>query len=121
MGFTATAADSAKAPQPSYDKATVVEISATVKDVKIVDANLHLFIEKGSETLDIFVGPTEFVKIFDVTFSKGDKIVVIGSKVPFEGSTVVLAREVTLGSVTLVCRDKDGEPLWKFFIKPPVG
>ncbi len=45
----------------------------------------------------------------------------IGSKIVFEGSTVVLARQVVRGTVTLLLRDEAGKPLWKYFVKPPVG
>ena len=115
-----------KAPGPSYDTATVVDIQAKVTEVREVPKGspmdgLHLILQSGSETLDVYVGPAEFVKVFEVTFRKGDQIHVIGSKVNFEGSTVVLAREVSIGTVTLLCRDKEGEPLWKYFIKPPQG
>jgi len=123
------AADTAKdpkAPGPSYDTATVVDIQAKVSAVREVPKGspmegLHLMMQSGGETLDVYVGPPEFVKVFEVTFKPGDQVHVIGSKVTFEGSTVILAREVSIGTVTLLCRDKEGEPLWKYFLKPPVG
>ena len=123
------AADTAKdpkAPGPSYDTATVVDIQAKVTAVREVPKGspmdgLHLMVQSGADTLDVYVGPPEFVKVFEVTFKPGDQIHVIGSKVDFEGSKVVLAREVAIGTVTILCRDKDGEPLWKYFLKPPVG
>lgn len=120
------AADKAKEPEPTYNVATVINFTAKVTEVRDVSrdnplAGLHLTVQFESQALDVYVGPSEFVKVFDVTFVKGDSIQVIGSKVDFEGSAVVLAREVTLGPVTLLCRDKDGSPLWKYFIKPPQG
>ena len=123
------AADTAKdpkAPGPSYDTATVVDIQAKVAEVREVPKGrpmegLHLILQSGGENLDVYVGPAEFVKVFEVTFKQGDQIHVIGSKVEFQGSKVVLAREVSMGTVTILCRDKDGEPLWKYFLKPPVG
>jgi hypothetical protein len=125
----AMAADTAKdpkAPGPSYDTATVVDIQAKVTAVREVPKGspmdgLHLMVQSGGDTLDVYVGPPEFVKVFEVTFKPGDQVHVIGSKVDFEGSKVVLAREVAIGTVTILCRDKDGEPLWKYFLKPPVG
>jgi hypothetical protein len=121
-----TAADKAAPIDPGYDTRTVITLTAKVTEVREVSkdqplAGVHVMVQLDSQALDIYVGPTEFVKVFDVAFAKGDEIRVIGSKVNFEGSAVVLAREVTLGSVTLVCRDKDGSPLWKYFIKVPVG
>jgi hypothetical protein len=128
LAFSATvsAADKATPPEPRYDKATVVHFSATVTAVREVPKGLaldglHLTVQSGLETLDVYVGPTEFVKVFDVTFKKGDSIDVKGSKVKFEGATLVLASEVSMGNVTLLLRDKEGAPLWKYFIKPPVG
>jgi hypothetical protein len=112
----------AKAADPAYDKATVVEVSGTVTAVREVPKGnplpgIHLTLQAESKTLDIYVGPTEFVKMFEVTFKNGDNIRAIGSKVKFEDATVVLAREVTMGEVTLSCRDNNGEPLWKYFFK----
>ena len=129
---SATAADKATGPanEPAYNTATVVDIRETVTEVREVSKDqpmngLHVMVQSGSETLDIYVAPAEFVKIFDVTFKKGDELHIIGSKVKFEGATVVLAREISMntpgGTVTLSLRDKDGAPLWKYFLKPPVG
>lgn len=130
MASFASAADKdvkgVKAPGPSYDTAKVIDIEAKVTAVREVPKDnpmdgLHLIVQAGLETLDVYVGPAEFAKVFDVKFVKGDQIHVIGSKVNFEGTMVVLAREVSIGTVTIVCRDKDGEPLWKYFLKPPQG
>jgi hypothetical protein len=126
IAFSVFAGDKAEPLDPAYDVATVVDFTAAVMEVREVPkdqamAGLHVMVKSETKTLDIHVGPSEFVKVFDVAFAKGDEIRVVGSKVEFEGSTVVLAREVTIGSVTLLCRDKDGSPLWKYFIKPPVG
>jgi hypothetical protein len=122
----ATAWTMSAANVPAYDTAKVIDVQAKVTEVREVPKGnpmdgLHLMLQSGSETLDVYVGPMEFVTVFAVPFAKGDQVHVIGSKVTFEGSTVVLAREVSLGTVTLLCRDKEGEPLWKYFIKPPVG
>jgi hypothetical protein len=126
MASSAFAADLAKATEPGYDAATVINVSAKVTGVYEVPkdkamAGLHVTLQVEGQALDIYIGPSEFAKVFDFTLTKGDQIRVLGSKVNFEGSTVVLTREVTLGGVTLVCRDKDGSPLWKYFVKVPVG
>jgi hypothetical protein len=120
------AADNKSRPAPVYDTASMIDVHAKVTEVREVPTGspldgLHLILQSGGETIDVYVGPSEFVRVFEVTFKQGDEIHVIGSKVTFEGSTVVLAREVSIGTVTLLCRDKDGEPLWKYFLKPPVG
>ncbi len=123
---SAAPAKDAVPADPGYDKTAVAEINGTVTDVREVTkdkalAGLHLTVQTGSDSLDVYVGPVEFVKVCEFTFAKGDRVQVIGSKVTFEGAKVVLAREVTREKVTLLIRDKEGEPLWKYFIKPPVG
>jgi hypothetical protein len=121
-----SAADNKSQPAPAYDTTAMIDVHAKVTEVREVSKGsamegLHLMLQTAGETLDVYIGPGEFVKLFEVTFKKGDEIHVIGSRVAFEGSTVVLAREVSIGKVTLLCRDKQGEPLWKYFLNPPVG
>lgn len=120
------AKDGATPVDPAYDTATTVDVTATVTEVREVAkdkamSGLHLTLQSGGDALDVYIGPAEFVKVFDFTFVKGDKVQVIGSKVKFEGAIVVLAREATVGKVTLMLRDKTGEPLWRFFMRPPQG
>ncbi len=124
--YDKTEKDTSASDGPAYDVSTVVDISVTVNAVREVPngkplSGLHLTVQSGFESLDVYVGPAEFVKVFDVTFAKGDQLQVVGSKVKFEGSNVVLAREVTKRPVILLIRDKDGAPLWKYFLKPPQG
>ena len=102
---------------PSYDPATVIDIMGRVNAAWEVPTylsldGLHLAVKSGSETLDVYVGPADFVKIFGVTFVKGDKIEVIGSTVMFGDGEIVLAAEIRRADVTMVLRDKDGVPYW---------
>ncbi|MGD1095436.1 MAG: hypothetical protein ABSB35_26010 [Bryobacteraceae bacterium] len=111
-------------PEPAYDTATVIAIEATVIEARLVPENqplagLHLMLWSGSETFDVYVGPSDFVKLFDVTFTMGDETEVIGSKVRFNGTVVVLAREVRRGSITLPLRDHRGLPFWNYSVMPP--
>jgi hypothetical protein len=125
VSIAAPAKDPAPA-EPKYDTATVIDVTATIAAVREVAkgqamAGLHLDMTISGETVDVYVGPTEFVKIFEVNFSKGDSIHLIGSKVKWQDANVVLARDIIMGTVTLSLRDNTGEPLWKFFLKPTVG
>src|SRR5262249_26967757 len=103
---------------PSYDPATVIDIMGRITDVWEVPPyfpleGLHLAVKSGSETLDVYVGPADFVKIFGVTFVKGDKIEVIGSRVMFGDGDIVLAAEIRIADMTMLLRDKDGVPYWR--------
>jgi hypothetical protein len=44
--------------------------------------------------------------------AKGDEVNLTGSKVKQDGSDLILAREVSKGSDTLVLRDDKGKPVW---------
>jgi len=112
---------------PAYDTATVVDVSGEVTEVRDIPsgspiAGVNLTIKVKGEPVAVYVAPTEFVKLFDVKFAKGDEVQVVGSKVKFEGADLILAREIRLGHTTLVVRDKDGSPYWKYFLKTiPTG
>jgi hypothetical protein len=69
--------------------------------------------KENSETIDVYLGPADFLKDFEVTFAKGDRVQVIGSKVKYGGAPVVLARQVRRDSTTLYLRDEHGTPYWK--------
>ncbi|MGO9169282.1 MAG: hypothetical protein ACLP56_20630 [Candidatus Sulfotelmatobacter sp.] len=49
-----------------------------------------------------------------VSFSKGDGVVLTGSKVKQGAADLILAREVVKGNETLVLRDEKGNPVWNW-------
>ena len=54
-----------------------------------------------------------YLKDFNTHFAKGDRIQVKGSKVKYNGGTVVLAREVRSEATTVYLRDEQGVPYWQ--------
>lgn len=102
---------------PKYDPNTVVDFLATITDVQEAPRGspmngVHLTVKTKSETLRAYLGPSEFVKSFEVTFAKGDQIQLVGSKVKWGGSQIVLAREIRKEGTTVYLRDKQGSPYW---------
>jgi hypothetical protein len=69
--------------------------------------------KEGSEIIDVYLGPASYLKDFDVTFEKGDRVQVIGSKVKYGGASIVLARQVRRDSTTIYLRDEHGIPYWR--------
>ena len=123
MALAATSDRKAPAePEPRYDAATTIDTMVVVTDAKEVPAGnplsgAHLIVRPesariGSETMDVYLGPADYLKGFDCHFAKGDRIQVKGSKIKYNGSTVVLAREVRLNATTLYLRDGSGVPYW---------
>lgn len=103
---------------PRYDVTTVIDVDATVMDTRVMPrdnilSGVHLTVKIESETIDVYLGPVDFLKEFDITFAKGDKIELIGSKVKCDGARIVLARQVRRDETTLYLRDAKGKPHWK--------
>jgi hypothetical protein len=121
MGLAAPRAASSgqTAPgEPKYDPAATVEFDAVVTEMREVPRGsamrgLHLTVDTGKESVDVYLGPVEFMKLFDFAFAKGDRVYVTGSKVKFGGSAVVLAKEVRRQSQTVYLRDSSGNPYWQ--------
>jgi len=103
---------------PEYNPAAVVHTRVQVVEFKVFPANdplqgAHVFVKTGSgETLDVFLGPAKYVKIFNLPLNAGDRIDLLGSEVKFNGANLVLGRELTKGAVTMILRDDNGTPMW---------
>lgn len=104
---------------PKYDPASEATFKGIVTDVVErqcpmsggLGSHLNLKLE-DSQTIEVHLATTRFLKSFGVAFNKGDKIEVVGVKVQFEGKETIFARDVTRGSETLTFREKDGRPVW---------
>ena len=105
-----------KVAGPDYDTATVVSVTAIVTEVRDVQTapldGIHLTGKVNGEPIRVYVAPAAFVKAFGVTFKKNDVIEITGSKVTFEGSSLILAREITLFRTDMMLRDASGKPFW---------
>ena len=110
---------SAIVDEPRYDPATEVSILAIVTEVREVPrgnplSGIHLSVKTETQVFDAHLGPAEFVKQFEITFTKGDEVRVTGSKVKNgTGIRVILVREVRKDQATLSCRRAKGEPNWE--------
>jgi DNA/RNA endonuclease YhcR with UshA esterase domain len=104
---------------PKYDRAAEATFKGTVEEVKDRQCPVsggmgsHIILRLSpSETIEVHLATTKFVKTYDLVFNKGDVVTLVGTKVQFEGVETIFAREVTRGSETFVFRDKDGTPIW---------
>ncbi|HYG99487.1 MAG TPA: hypothetical protein VD837_10185 [Terriglobales bacterium] len=111
-----------KTSGPKYNPATETKVSGTVEEVKEVmdgdEKETHLVVKTDSGLIEVCLCPAKFLSELEMSFQKGDKIEVTGSKVTdSKGETEVLAREIVRGENTLVLRDKQGGPVWTWLIK----
>jgi hypothetical protein len=92
-------------------------MNGSVEEVKQVSgprgrAGTHLSLKTDQETIDVHVGPSWFLTHNMISFDKGDQIEVTGSKVKFENSAVLIAREIKKGEKTITLRNAQGIPAW---------
>ncbi|MGB8493234.1 MAG: hypothetical protein WCE53_02425 [Candidatus Acidiferrum sp.] len=111
---------------PKYDPSTVATVKRTVEEVQegmmqfeqmgqmkgMDHMGLHLILKTDKESLTVLVGPSGFVKEKNFAFAKGDQIEVTGSKVKYNNTDVIIAREIKKGDKTLTLRDEKGIPEW---------
>jgi hypothetical protein len=102
---------------PKYDPATEVTLDATVEEVKQQTGRrgatgTHLIVKTDSGMLEVHVGPSSFLASKNISFVKGDRIRITGSKVTREGAEALIAREIKKGDSRLVLRDAKGFPVW---------
>ena len=102
---------------PKYDAKTEDTLKGTVEDVRVNGTDQKtktatLVLKHGSQSVDVFLGPISFLDAMEISFSKGDELQVVGSKVKDGDTEEVLAREVTKGNDTLILREKGGKPVW---------
>ena len=108
-------------PTPKYDVSKEVTLKGTIEEIKEMpvgkENHVHLMLKTLTETVEVRLCPTVFLKDFEVTFEKGQQIEVTGSRVKVGEIDVVLAREVVNGNSTVVLRDKQGSPVWTWMKK----
>jgi hypothetical protein len=102
---------------PKYDLHTETKTKGMVDEVNLLSVGTRkdfteLIIKNGEDKVHIYVCPKPFQEEMGISFSKGDQIVVTGSKVKQDSSDVILARELVKGTDTLLFRDDKGNPVW---------
>jgi hypothetical protein len=104
-----------------------VDVRTTVIDVREAPAGdalpgLHFDAKIKGRVMDIYLAPRDFVVKYDVKVAKGQQIHIVGAEAKAGEADVVLAREITTGTVdkttgifrenmTIYLRNDEG-PLW---------
>lgn len=102
---------------PQYDTATEITLAGTITKVETHTGRMgwngtHLVVSFGAETLTVHVGPSNYLVQQGFSFAAGDQIEVTGSRINFEGSNVLIAREIKKGDKVLTLRNSQGIPAW---------
>lgn len=104
---------------PKYDPAAEQVFKGSVEEVRDRQCPMshsvgsHVVLKLGDGSLiEVHLAPAKFVKVYELTFAKGDQLEVTGTKVKFEDVDTIFAREVKRGNDVFVFRDKEGHPVW---------
>jgi hypothetical protein len=107
---------SAQSSLPKYDLATETKMKGTIQELKLPEKGAkeaaRLTLKSGETTIDVYLCPKSFLDDMGSNLAKGDEVSLTGSKVKHDGADLVLAREVSKGTDTLVLRDDKGKPVW---------
>jgi hypothetical protein len=107
---------------PKYDASKEVKVKGSIEDIKEMtmgkgEVGVHLMVKTATETIEVRLCPSGYLKDFEFALAKGQQVEVTGSKVKVEEKDVILAREVVQGNNTLTLRDKQGSPVWTWLKK----
>lgn len=110
---------------PQYDLKTEASFEGSITEIGQMPASqplegMFIKIKTKVETVTIFLGPLDFIKVFDFTFRKGDDVAATGSRVKFGDGDLILVRTITIGKITLTFRDPKGNPNWLWMKRIPI-
>ena len=102
---------------PKYDRQNEMKTKGTIEEIKVLPMGTRkdfteLILKSGDDKIQIYLSPKPYQDEIGISFIKGDEIAVTGCKVKQEAGDVILAREITKGSDTLMFRDGKGNPVW---------
>jgi hypothetical protein len=119
VGTTALAADKPIRPSdtPPYDGRAEYVVKGTVIAVKTHDSvggykDTHFVITTTVGDMEVHVGPVAYLAKRGLEIKAGDEVVVTGCKTMYEDKTVLVARQVKKGDLTVTVRNARGKPVW---------
>jgi len=115
-------------PAMARDNGTPVDVRTVITGIHEVAAGnplpgIHAEAKINGKVVDIYLGPADFVKRYDIKVGKGDEVHLIGTETAGADEDVVLSREITKGTFdrrTGIFRENmtyylrnDAGPLWE--------
>jgi hypothetical protein len=98
----------------------VLQVTGKDATVRVVNCprgwtGTHLRLKTDAGTLHVHVGPSAYLARKNFSIAIGDKLTVLGSKIQYQGSDFLIAKEITKGDEVLTLRNSAGFPLWTGF------
>jgi hypothetical protein len=74
--------------------------------------DIQMVLYTSSGDISVHLGPSSYLVDQNFKINTEDNVIVTGSKMNYNGSIVIIAKEVTKGDNVLKLRDDYGNPLW---------
>jgi hypothetical protein len=73
---------------------------------------VHLILKTATETIDVHLGPSWYLEQQNFGVAAGEKLVITGSRITYQGKPAIIASEVKKGNQVLILRNAQGVPAW---------
>jgi hypothetical protein len=103
---------------PVYSTSNEAILQGVVQDVQEFycpisgDEGTHLLVKTEDGTLQVHVAPTRFLRDKKLSFSKGDQVRILASRIIYNGHEALIAHTVTRANETMAFREPNGKPVW---------
>jgi hypothetical protein len=103
---------------PVYSPSNEGSLQGVVQDVQEFycpisgDVGTHLLVKTDHGAFQVHIAPLRFLRDKRLSFSKGDQIEVVGSRIIYNGHEALIARTVIRGDQTVTFREPNGNPMW---------
>ena len=101
-----------------YNVATETSIKGVVRGVEdftcpVSESEIgrHIRLQTDNGMLQVHLAPARVMRSQVFSFSPGDQIEVVGSRVRLQGNDTLIAREITRGNESFFVRDRQGQLL----------
>jgi hypothetical protein len=103
---------------PVYSASNEQTVQGAVQEVQEFycpisgDVGTHLLVKTDHGTFQVHIAPSRFLRDKKLSFSKGDQVEVLGSRIIYNGHEALIARTVIRGDQTVAFREPNGQPMW---------
>jgi phosphoenolpyruvate synthase/pyruvate phosphate dikinase len=119
VGTAAIAGNKVAKPSdtPPYDANAEYVVNGTVTAVNTHDSvmgykDTHFIIATTVGDMEVHVAPVAYLAQRGFAVKPGDKVVVTGCKTTYEDKTVLVARQIKSGDLSVTVRNSRGKPVW---------
>lgn len=92
-------------------KGTVTEVRDFACPVSEGEIGTHLMLQTSDGVVQVHLAPGRIMRSHKLSFSVGNQLTVVGSKVKLLGKEDVIAREITRANESFVFRDRVGNSM----------